>query len=70
MRIQLLYFGMLKDIFSAECDTLDLPASARVEDALRILRAGMLDPRVTVHDGIWDTLAVAVTASTLVPPHS
>jgi molybdopterin converting factor small subunit len=56
----LLYFGMLKDLFGAERDTLDLPAGARVEDALRILRDGMLNPRATVHGGIWDTLAVAV----------
>src|ERR1700694_3395904 len=60
VRIQLLYFGLLKDLFGAERDTLDLPAGARVEDALRILRDGMLNPRATVHGGIWDTLAVAV----------
>ncbi|HWZ52678.1 MAG TPA: MoaD/ThiS family protein [Granulicella sp.] len=56
VRIHLLYFGMLKDLFGAERDTLELPPGARVADALRILRSGASNPQ----SGIWDSLAVAV----------
>jgi molybdopterin converting factor small subunit len=55
----LLYFGMLKDLFGAERDTLELPAGACVEDALRVLRAGISNPQATQLP-IWDALAVAV----------
>ena len=60
MRIHLLYFGMLKDLFGAERDTVELPPGARVEDALRLLRAGTSNPRAQAHSPIWDSLAVAV----------
>jgi molybdopterin converting factor small subunit len=60
VRIHLLYFGMLKDLFGAERDTLELPAGARVEDALRLLRAGTSSPRAQAQSPIWDALAVAV----------
>lgn len=60
MRIHLLYFGALKDLFGAERDTLELPADARVDDALRLLRAGTSNPQASTHAGLWDTLAVAV----------
>jgi molybdopterin converting factor small subunit len=56
----LLYFGMLKDLFGAERDTLELPPGARVEDALRLLRAGTSNPRAQAQSPIWDSLAVAV----------
>jgi molybdopterin converting factor small subunit len=60
VRIHLLYFGMLKDLFGGERDTLELPQGACVEDAIRLLRAGMSHPRAMVQGGIWDALAVAV----------
>jgi molybdopterin converting factor small subunit len=60
VRIHLLYFGMLKDLFGAERDTLELPQGARVEDAIRLLRAGTSNPQARVQSPIWDTLAVAV----------
>ena len=60
VRIHLLYFGMLKDLFGAERDTLELPHGARVEDAIRLLRAGTSNPQAKVQGGIWDSLAVAV----------
>jgi molybdopterin converting factor small subunit len=56
----LLYFGMLKDLFGAERDTLELPQGARVEDAIRLLRAGTSNPQARVQSPIWDSLAVAV----------
>jgi molybdopterin converting factor small subunit len=51
---------MLKDLFGAERDTLELPQGARVEDALRLLRAGMSNPQAQAQSPIWDALAVAV----------
>jgi molybdopterin converting factor small subunit len=60
VRIHLLYFGMLKDLFGAERDTLELPQGARVEDAIRLLRAGTSNPQAIVQSPIWDSLAVAV----------
>jgi molybdopterin converting factor small subunit len=51
---------MLKDLFGAERDTLELPAGACVEDALRLLRAGMSNPRAQAQSPIWTSLAVAV----------
>jgi molybdopterin converting factor small subunit len=60
VRIHLLYFGLLKDFFGGERDTLDLPQGARVEDALRLLRAGASNPQTGTHAAIWNSLAVAV----------
>ena len=60
VRIHLLYFGMLKDLFGGERDTLELPQGACVEDALHLLRAGTSHPRAAVQGGIWESLAVAV----------
>jgi molybdopterin converting factor subunit 1 len=58
MRVDVLYFGMLKELFGGERETLELEAGARVEDALRVLRArasnGLDD------SGVWKALAVAV----------
>jgi molybdopterin converting factor small subunit len=51
---------MLKDLFGAERDTLELPHGARVEDAIRLLRAGTSNPQARVQSPIWDSLAVAV----------
>jgi molybdopterin converting factor small subunit len=68
VRIRLLYFGMLKDLFGGERDTLELPPGACVADALRILRSGASNPQ----GGIWESLAVAVNreyASASTPLH-
>jgi molybdopterin converting factor small subunit len=51
---------MLKDLFGAERDTLELPQGACVEDALRVLRAGISSPRAQTQLPLWDSLAVAV----------
>ncbi|HEX4652565.1 MAG TPA: MoaD/ThiS family protein [Granulicella sp.] len=56
----MLYFGMLKDLFGAERDTLELPQGACVEDAIRLLRAGTSNPQARVQAPIWSSLAVAV----------
>jgi len=60
MRIDLLYFGMLKELFGCERETLDLDEGARVEDALRLLRARTSNGLNAAGNGVWRSLAVAV----------
>ena len=65
MRVQVLYFGILKDFFAGERDTVELAPSSSVADLLRLLRGGDAG-----EPGVWDSLAVAVnrqyaTAATL-----
>jgi molybdopterin converting factor subunit 1 len=59
MRVDVLYFGMLKELFGCEGESLELEAGARVEDALRLLsvRASNESER---WNGVWKSLAVAV----------
>ena len=55
MRVRVLYFGALKDIFLKERETLDLPASSTVAALLDHYR------RVAPEQGnFWDILAIAV----------
>jgi molybdopterin converting factor small subunit len=56
VQIHLLYFGILKDLFGGERDTLELADGSRVEDAIRLLR-GRASNR---QDHIWASVAVAV----------
>ncbi len=55
MRVKLLYFGVLKEIFGGECDTAELPEGARIADLLDLLR---LRPRF--HADAFRSIAVAV----------
>jgi len=55
MRIDVLYFGTLKDLFALEREAMDVPDGATVEVLLRLLRA-----RTSKQNDIWRTLAVAV----------
>ena len=55
MQIHLLYFGVLKSLFSLECETLVLRERARVADALALLRERPAGERVP-----WHSLAAAV----------
>lgn len=55
MRVNILYFGTLKDLFTLEQEPLDLPPEATVEALISLLRA-----RTSKQSDIWRTLAVAV----------
>jgi len=55
MRVNLLYFGTLKDLFALDHESLDVPDGATVESLLSLLRA-----RTSKQSDVWRTLAVAV----------
>ena len=55
MKIHLLYFGVLKGLFGLEREILELRESARVEDALALLRE-----RSAARHVPWQSLAAAV----------
>ena len=55
MRVDVLYFGTLKDLFALEQEMLDLPDGSTVEALMSLLRA-----RTSKQSDIWRTLAVAV----------
>lgn len=55
MRVNVLYFGILKDLFASERDPIDLPDGATVDTLLSFLRA-----QTSKQSDVWRTLAVAV----------
>ncbi len=55
MRIDLLYFGLLKDFFEADRDFVELPDQATVADLLALLQ-----DRAASDLPVWKSLAVAV----------
>jgi molybdopterin converting factor subunit 1 len=55
MRVNVLYFGTLKDLFASERDSIDLPEGATVDSLLSFLRA-----QTSKQSDVWRTLAVAV----------
>ena len=55
MRVEILYFGVLKDLFVEEREPLELAGGATVEVALCLLRL-----RASKQSDVWKTLAVAV----------
>ncbi len=67
MRVNVLYFGVLKDFFAAEQEQIELAAGAFVADLINVLRT-----RAAGESAIWTSLAVAVNreyASASVPLH-
>lgn len=62
MRVNVLYFGTLKDLFARERDTIDLPAGATVDSLLSFLRA-----QTSKQSDVWRTLAVAVNQEYAAP---
>jgi molybdopterin converting factor subunit 1 len=58
MRVELLYFGALKERLGAVGETVELPEGAAVGDLLRILRGRTSNNRI--EDRVWESLAVAV----------
>lgn len=55
MRINVLYFGTLKDLFALEQEPLDVPDGTTVESLLSLLRT-----QTSKQSDLWRTLAVAV----------
>jgi molybdopterin converting factor subunit 1 len=55
MRVHVLYFGTLKDLFSGEGDAVDLPDGATVNSLISLLRG-----QTSKQSEVWRTLAVAV----------
>jgi molybdopterin converting factor subunit 1 len=55
MRVNVLYFGTLKDLFALEQESVDVPDGATVEVLLSLLRG-----QTSKQSDIWRTLAVAV----------
>ncbi len=58
MKVDVLYFGALKEFFEADRDVVELAEGATVGDLVRVLRDGG-DPEPAV----WSSLAVAVNQS-------
>ena len=55
MRVNVLYFGTLKDLFALPHELLDVPDGATVETLLSLLHA-----RTSKQSEVWRALAVAV----------
>jgi len=55
MRVNVLYFGTLKDLFALEQEPLDVPDGTTVEALLSLLCA-----QTSKQSEVWRTLAVAV----------
>jgi molybdopterin converting factor subunit 1 len=55
MRVRVLYFAVLKDVFGCEREELELPAGSTVGGALEVLRV-----RGGAKSGVWGSIAVAV----------
>jgi molybdopterin converting factor small subunit len=55
MRVRVLYFGVLKDVFGCDGEVLELADEASVADLLMVYRR-----RDVGSAGLWDSIAVAV----------
>lgn len=55
MRVRVLYFGVLRDIFQDQSERVELQYGATVSSLLQVLRE-----RAPERDGLWSSLAVAV----------
>lgn len=55
MRVDVLYFGTLKDLFGLEQQPLDVPDGATVQTLLSLLQA-----QTSKQSDVWRALAVAV----------
>jgi len=55
MRVNVLYFGILKELFASERGPIELPDGATVSSLLSLLRG-----QTSKQSDVWRTLAVAV----------
>ena len=58
MRVMVLYFGVMKDLFPAGGEAVELREGETVEGLLRLLRG-----RASKQSEVWSVLAVAVNSS-------
>ena len=58
MRVTVLYFGVLRDVFGVRDEAVELAEGAAVEDLLRILDGRTSNVRMEAR--IWQSVAVAV----------
>ena len=59
MRVQVLYFGVLKDVFALERDQVEMADGGSVEMLTDLLQErGCLSPKMG--EGLWRSIAVAV----------
>ena len=56
MRVNVLYFAILKDVFGREWEELELPAGATVRSLVELLRGR----GATAAGRVWESMAVAV----------
>lgn len=56
VQVNVLYFGIIKDLFGCESEVLDLAEGSMVSDAIRLLRARASNQK----NDMWSSLAVAV----------
>jgi len=59
MRLQVLYFGVLKDLFGRDRDEVELPEGSSVETLTEILRERVRAGSIAADD-LWRSIAVAV----------
>jgi len=55
MRVRVLYFGVLKDLFGQEREELELVDGSTVGTLLALMKQ-----RATAREGVWESIAVAV----------
>jgi molybdopterin converting factor subunit 1 len=55
MRVQVLYFGILKDVAGQEREEIELAAGSSVDAVLGLMKA-----RGMAQAGVWESVAVAV----------
>lgn len=62
MRVELLYFGVLRDMVGVPGEPVELPDGATVGELLEILRGRTSNPSrgSAVDEGLWRSLAVSV----------
>lgn len=60
MKVRVLFFGLLKDIFHQDSHSLELPVNATVADLVRKCRQMSALHQHTGNPGLWNSLAIAV----------
>jgi molybdopterin converting factor subunit 1 len=60
MRLNVLYFGVLKELFAVDRETIEVPAGTTVEDVLSLSRLRASNLRPSRESEVWKVLAVAV----------
>lgn len=70
MKVRVLFFGLLKDIFHQDSHNLELPVDATVADLVRKCRQMATLHQHSASAGVWNTLAIAVNQEYATASHS